>query len=264
MKDYDVVEFPKSRLATFDVGKIGSRKHQITGLLEVDVTAAKEKIRTLLKDGREIGFISWILKCTAETAAEDPSVQAINKGRNKQVVFKDVDISFPLERTVAGKKVPLAALVKKAHQKSVDEIHAEITTLRGQRVDSEADFVLGDTQDGWKNRLFFNMPGWMRMIFWKTLLKNPAARKDAMGTIIVTNTGMSGSVSGWIIPKTMHNLAVCLGSINKRPWVVDGKICIRDIMHLSVIFDHDVIDGAPAARFSSRLVKHLEKADFLD
>jgi pyruvate/2-oxoglutarate dehydrogenase complex dihydrolipoamide acyltransferase (E2) component len=40
--------------------------------------------------------------------------------------------------------------------------------------------------------------------------------------------------------------------------VVDGKIQVREILNLTVLFDHDVIDGSPAARFVDKLVKRLE------
>ena len=233
MKNYNLIEFPKSRLATLDVGRIGNKKHQITGLLEVDVTCAKEMIRNQIRNGKEIGFISWLIKCVAETVSEDPSVQALNKGRRRQVVFKDVDISLPLEREVDGKKVPLAALIKNADKKSAEDIHSEIKSYKGQAVDGEKDFVLsGSGRVG--SVLFFNSPQWIRMMIWKCILGNPFIRKKSMGTVIVTNVGMTGGVSGWIIPKTMHNLAIGIGSINKRPWVVNGEIMIRDIMHLTV------------------------------
>lgn len=40
------VNFPKSRLATIDAGKLGNSKHHITGLLEIDITDAREKVKT--------------------------------------------------------------------------------------------------------------------------------------------------------------------------------------------------------------------------
>ncbi len=264
MNEYRTVKFPNSRVATFDVGRIGGRKHLITGLLEIDVTEARNRIRTHIKNGRNISFISWLIKCVAETVVRDPSVQAINKGRVKQIVFNDVDVSIPLEREVEGIKVPLAALIKGADKKSIEEINTETAAFRNQKVDSEEDFVLGNEGSGRRNRLFFNMPGWMRMLVWKTLLGNPFIRKKNMGTVIITNAGMTGGTSGWIIPRTMHNLAVGIGTVNKRPWVVKGEICIRDIMHLTVLFDHDAVDGAPAARFTSRLTRNIEKGRWLD
>jgi pyruvate/2-oxoglutarate dehydrogenase complex dihydrolipoamide acyltransferase (E2) component len=34
---------------------------------------------------------------------------------------------------------------------------------------------------------------------------------------------------------------------------------VRDILHLTVLFDHDAVDGAPAMRFVSRLVDRLQR-----
>jgi len=62
----------------------------------------------------------------------------------------------------------------------------------------------------------------------------------------------------------MHSLGVSLGSITKKPWVVEGEVRIREIMHLTVTFDHDVIDGMPAQRFTRDLVSHLEKGSLGD
>ena len=255
---FETLNYPLSRVATFDVGKIGNRKHLVTGLLEVDVTGLKSMIKSQLRGGCEAGFISWIVKLIAESVAESPSVQAINTGKNRQIVFNDVDISMPLEREVDGKKVPLAALIRSADKKSAEEIHKEIAAFRIREISSEKDFVLTEGSGKISNRLFFNLPQWVRMIAWRVLLGNPFVRKRSMGTVIVTNTGMVGAASGWIIPRTIHNLAIGIGSVNKRPWVVGKEIQIRDILHLTVIFDHDAIDGAPAARFTAKLIKKIE------
>jgi hypothetical protein len=40
-----------------------------------------------------------------------------------------------------------------------------------------------------------------------------------------------------------------------KPAVVQGRVEPREIVHLTVVFDHDVLDGAPAARFTRRLVE---------
>jgi pyruvate/2-oxoglutarate dehydrogenase complex dihydrolipoamide acyltransferase (E2) component len=45
---------------------------------------------------------------------------------------------------------------------------------------------------------------------------------------------------------------------------VEGRIEPREILSLTVIFDHDVIDGAPAARFTRRLVELIERGYGLD
>jgi len=45
--------------------------------------------------------------------------------------------------------------------------------------------------------------------------------------------------------------------MRKRPMVVDGEIKIRDIMYLSLSFDHRVIDGADGARFLRKVSELL-------
>jgi pyruvate/2-oxoglutarate dehydrogenase complex dihydrolipoamide acyltransferase (E2) component len=60
----------------------------------------------------------------------------------------------------------------------------------------------------------------------------------------------------------MHNLCFALGSIVKKPRVVEHEIRIRDVLHLTILFDHDVVDGIPAARFAARLVKRIEEGSY--
>jgi len=47
-------------------------------------------------------------------------------------------------------------------------------------------------------------------------------------------------------------------SLNEQPVVHKGEIQIREVLHLAVLVDHDVIDGMPAARFVDDLVKKME------
>jgi pyruvate/2-oxoglutarate dehydrogenase complex dihydrolipoamide acyltransferase (E2) component len=64
--------------------------------------------------------------------------------------------------------------------------------------------------------------------------------------------------SGWGIATTPHSLGLVVGSMSLKPAVVEGRIEPRQILNLTVLFDHDVVDGAPAARFVSRLVELIE------
>jgi pyruvate/2-oxoglutarate dehydrogenase complex dihydrolipoamide acyltransferase (E2) component len=97
------------------------------------------------------------------------------------------------------------------------------------------------------------------MLIWKHLLKDPHRRQRMMGSVAVTSLGVGAHFPGWIIPKSMHNLACGLGSIIKKPWVVGSEIQVREILHLTMLFDHDVIDGSPAARMIQDFVARLEK-----
>jgi pyruvate/2-oxoglutarate dehydrogenase complex dihydrolipoamide acyltransferase (E2) component len=54
-----------------------------------------------------------------------------------------------------------------------------------------------------------------------------------------------------------------VGSISRKPAVVGDRIEPREILNLTVVFDHDVVDGAPAARFVGRLVEAIESGNGL-
>ena len=86
-----------------------------------------------------------------------------------------------------------------------------------------------------------------------------------MGSVGVTAVGMFGQGhSGWGLYPTRHSLDLVVGSIASKPAVVEGRIEPRQILNLTVAFDHDVIDGAPAARFVKRLVELIESGYGLD
>ena len=65
---------------------------------------------------------------------------------------------------------------------------------------------------------------------------------------------------GWIVPSSVHPLCVALGSLADEPVVHDGEVVPRTVLRLTVLIDHDVVDGMPAARFVTDLVRRLEGA----
>jgi len=54
-----------------------------------------------------------------------------------------------------------------------------------------------------------------------------------------------------------------VGGINAKPAVVDGHIMTREYLSLTIDFDHDIVDGAPAARFVQHLKELIERGDGL-
>lgn len=62
----------------------------------------------------------------------------------------------------------------------------------------------------------------------------------------------------------MYTLAATVGGIAEKPAVVKGRIVPRELLSLTVDFDHDLVDGAPAARFVRDLRARLERAEGLE
>jgi pyruvate/2-oxoglutarate dehydrogenase complex dihydrolipoamide acyltransferase (E2) component len=59
-------------------------------------------------------------------------------------------------------------------------------------------------------------------------------------------------------PHRLSFLEFALGGISKKPKVVDGKTEVREYLSVTMLFDHDVVDGAPAARFIARLAELVQ------
>ena len=59
-----------------------------------------------------------------------------------------------------------------------------------------------------------------------------------------------------ILPPQSSMLAV--GRVAERPAAFDGRLCLRQTVHLTLSVDHRVMDGVPAAEFFDRIVELLE------
>ncbi|MFP5225401.1 MAG: dihydrolipoamide acetyltransferase family protein [Actinomycetota bacterium] len=77
-------------------------------------------------------------------------------------------------------------------------------------------------------------------------------------TVTITNIGSFGMQSGTPIINHPEAAILAPGAIVSKPWVVDGKIEVRQIMTLALAFDHRMIDGAYAGRFLRHLGDLIE------
>lgn len=77
-------------------------------------------------------------------------------------------------------------------------------------------------------------------------------------TFTITNVGAIGGLFATPIINIPEVAILGLHKIAKRPVVRDGKIEVRDTTYLSLSFDHRVLDGAYAARFTSKVIETIQ------
>jgi len=254
-RQFQSVEFRPERNATLDTLRWARRGFQIPTLLEVDITAVREAIREHRNStGKGLSLTAWVLACVARAAVEHPRVHALRRGKRRVILFRDVDVAVLVEREIRsssdGETLPMPMVVRNAHSKRPSEIHEEIQQAQ-QRDVADGSASIEGTVPPWVQALFFRLPAWLRdLLFWRRLLRNPFRVKQTMGTIVVTSTGMAApGVLAWGIPVALHPLAVGIGGVAKRKVGEET----REILALTVVFDHAVIDGAPVGRFIHRL-----------
>jgi 2-oxoacid dehydrogenase/acyltransferase catalytic subunit len=66
-----------------------------------------------------------------------------------------------------------------------------------------------------------------------------------------------------IAPLSLMSLQVVVGGVTERPRAVDGRIEVREVLDLTITFDHNIVDGAPAARFVAYPRRLIENAEVL-
>ena len=81
------------------------------------------------------------------------------------------------------------------------------------------------------------------------------------GTFTITNPGQFGAQFGMPIINQPQVAILGVGTIEKRPVVVDDGITTRTMAYLTLGYDHRLIDGAVADQFMSDVKKHLEHFD---
>lgn len=247
--------YPHSRAFVVDAAHVARNKHMIHGLAEFDVT----KARTVLRDykdrsGESLSFTAFILHCVGAAVAQDRMIHGYRDWRGRLVLFDDVDINTIVEIELEGRRFPLAHVIRATNRRSVRELHEEIRSVQAKGDRNYDDRTVRLL------RWYARLPGPLRRVVYRFGMASPYRMKAIGGTVSVTAVGMFGEGSGWGIPIPLYTLNLTLGGIATKPAVVDGQIIPRELLSVTLSFDHDVVDGAPAARFAERLRGLIEGA----
>jgi hypothetical protein len=261
--NYHVIDLPPARRDVPNLLDLFWWGHTIYGLMEVDVTVARRFIEEYkARAGEGLSFTGYLAFCLARAVDEDKSVQAYLKGRKQLVLFDDVDVLVMVERQMGETRAPIGHVIRGANHKTLLTIHQEIRAVQTRPAPPSKGLP------PWL-RFLQMLPGPLPKLF--NALVRIARRRDPVGiwvakggTVSVTAIGMFGKGSAWGLTPAAHTLSLVVGSIASKPAVVDGRIEPREILCLTVAFDHDIVDGAPAARFGRRLAELIESGYGLD
>ncbi len=249
---FTIEPFPPNRQVVIDMLDAASRKHMIHGLIEVDVTRLRQCLREIEeKTGESMSFTGFILYCCAQAIDVDKHLHAYRDWRNRLILFDEVDVATPVERLVEGRHQVVPTVIRAANRKSIHEIHQEIRQAQSRKVE--------ETANAWIQVI----PVFIRRLLFRLFDRSPHLMKKIGGTVLVTSVGMFGRGAGWGIPLTAYTLSITVGGIVFRPSVCNAQIENKEHLCLTVSFDHDLVDGAPAARFIQRFKELVESGSGL-
>ncbi len=196
---------------------------------EVDVTelvALRERARTWADEkGVRLTFLPFMLKALVAALKEHPSMNATIDWEKNEVHLKKYYNIGIATATDQGLLVPI---VKDVDRKTVLQVAREVEELSEKARSGK--LSLNEVQDS---------------------------------TFTVTSLGAQGGLLA--TPIINHPEVAILGihKIAKRPVVKDGRIVIREMMNVSLSFDHRIIDGHVGAAFTQTLVRYLEDPGLL-
>jgi pyruvate/2-oxoglutarate dehydrogenase complex dihydrolipoamide acyltransferase (E2) component len=233
--------------------KVGRRMSPVHGLIEVDVSKAVRQL-----EGSDVSFTAFVVATVARAAALHPEVHAYRDWLGRIVVHHYVDVATLIEVNLGRGSFPLAHLIRDADVRDVVDITEEIRSVKrdpfgtaeGRRVARFA--PLGG-----------RIPGLAWIVYW--VMSRSTRMRAVSGTVAVSSVGMFGRGSGHGIGfPTVLSLSVQVGGRTRRPVVTGDEIAVGEVLDLTVTFDHNTVDGAPAARFVADLRRLLTGADALN
>ncbi len=185
------------------------------------IDALREKMKPEVEaGGAKLTYLPFIVKALIEALKLHPTLNAtLDEDENEIVVKKYYNIGIAVD-VPDGLIVPV---VKFADQKSVAEIAAEIQSLA--KAARERTLDLADLKGG---------------------------------TFSITNVGVIGGDFATPIINYPEVAILATMKIADRARVVDGAVAVKKTLPLCLAFDHRVVDGAEAARFTRDLIRFLE------
>ncbi|MDN5771046.1 MAG: 2-oxoglutarate dehydrogenase, E2 component, dihydrolipoamide succinyltransferase [Microlunatus sp.] len=207
---------------------------QLTATVEVDLTVisrlraqAKEDFKA--REGASLSYLPFITRAAIEALKVYPKVNATIDTEAGEVTYPSAEHIGIAVDTERGLLVPV---IKDAGDLNIGGLAKKIADLAARTRQNK---VTPDELSG--------------------------------GTFTITNYGSAGTLMDSPIINQPQVAILGTGALVKRPMVIKDPslgevIAVRDMMYLSMSYDHRIVDGADAARFLSMVKARLDEGDF--
>lgn len=170
------------------------------------------------ESGRDVKYDAMLAAITAKALREFPIINSRIEGGEIHMI-DEVNVGIAVD-TEKGLMVPV---IRDADKKGVAAISSELASRVRQIKDGQADL-----------------------------------KAISGGTFTITNLGMFGIEQFDAIINPPECCILAVGAMVKEPVVKEDEIVIGTRMQLTLVFDHRIVDGAPAAKFLQRIKKLVE------
>jgi len=209
------------------IRKAGAERLSFSARTAVPVTITMEADATRLVAMKEkeshISFTAFAVKAAAKALKEHAAINSTIE-RDEITIYSDVNVAVAIN-TVEGLVAPV---IQNADKKPLKEVNSAIDTL-SQRANE----------------------------------KRLTIEELTGGTFTVTNLGAYDIESFAPVINPPQCAILGLGRIVYKPFALGGRVSARPSTMLTLVFDHRIVDGVPAARFLQDLKRYLEDPESL-
>ncbi len=240
-KSFEYSKVPSPRWNVIDVMEVaGPPSIAVPLFFDVDLSWAESLRKTYKELGHKIAITTILIKAFAIAQREHPLTRTNQLANGKLVTFNQITAGFTVERIIAGSPAVFFGTIKDADKKTLLEIADE---LRAHSQDSVHDIPQLALQIQ-----CLKFPRWVRKLVMHGVLWSPHIRlKVIPATFGMSSVGRWGCKTG--IAPCLTTTTFGVGEVEDRPIAVNGRVEVRPVVTISYVFDHRIMDGAPACRF---------------
>jgi pyruvate dehydrogenase E2 component (dihydrolipoamide acetyltransferase) len=221
----------------------------------IGMPARADRLYDFCAANKNVSYTAVLAKVIASTVKEYPIMNGIlSRGFIRKHIYipDEVDISLSMEKQHNGETVVAIPIIRSAHQKSIEAIASEIKLL--------AKLPYEEFPSVKHVMFFFSLPDFMKYFVFRIACQSPYTFKLLFGTIGLTTLGKVGIP--FLQPAWINTITFGIGSIEKKPVIIQDSIEKSLILQLNMCFHHGVMDGSTAGRILGAVKSRIEKSDY--
>lgn len=240
---------------------------KIYGTVDLDVTDLEKFISAKRKEGVKTTLTYIITLIVGRAIRQDvPELNTyVKRGKIKQREQVDATVSVLLPGGQMG-----SVKVENADKLTITELTDKIAReIRESRKGDENDTMQSKGKlasvpwpfRNWLFKLYKTIT-----IHWGISLPGLGLDSNSFGSYVISNIGSVGLDTGYgsLLPSSNVSVVWILGSINKKPVVINDEIVPRRIMTLSATLDHRVVDGSHGGRMFRKIKYYIKHPELLE
>lgn len=242
---------PAARRPTYYFLQYAKRFSPVFMSCEIDMEAVVAHRTALRARGEAVpSYLSYVVRAVARVMTLRPEANAsvLHSLFPRFRRGPRIHAKVAMDKVVAGERVTVPGLLHDCDRLTLTEIHARLQQLKSAGVESTPEFR--------NARILQRLPLAIGQWVYSAALSNLRRREELQGTFTISSLGQRPIRS--FFPISSSTLCFGMGRVEARAVVRDGAVAARDVLELSLAFDHAALDGALAADVLSDVKGELE------